>query len=183
MYDAFQLVYRCFACWLLCFWCAVYEWPKPDVSIYIGVPKITGLCHQNPWSHLFFRTEMTDILHTAFGDCPPSSQHTRCENKCLQNHECASMGGKCCPNLCNFSSCVIPKAGNSGVSGYKGCEYWMRQLKDTWLEIRVLMDMHISLSLSRISAATNSAYCGNVKCSPFEKCGTDSNKRPKCVRA
>ncbi|CAO1431149.1 unnamed protein product [Diamesa tonsa] len=26
-------------------------------------------------------------------------------------------------------------------------------------------------------------YCGNVKCSSFEKCGLDSSKRQKCVRS
>lgn len=56
------------------------------------------------------------------GDCPLSSQHTSCAPKCLQDTECSSMGGKCCPNLCNFKSCVIPKQGGStSGTGYKGC--------------------------------------------------------------
>ncbi|XP_031633722.1 uncharacterized protein LOC116347300 [Contarinia nasturtii] len=91
------------------------------------------------------------------GECPLSSQTSSCSPKCLQDHECSAMGGICCPNLCNTKSCVRPKAGSQGSSSgsYKG---------------------------SSTKTATG-VYCGNVKCSAYEKCAEDkSSKRQKCVR-
>lgn len=57
-----------------------------------------------------------------FGECPLSSQMASCTPKCLQDSECSTMGGICCPNLCNTKSCARPKAGSQGSSGggYKG---------------------------------------------------------------
>ncbi|XP_055320288.1 uncharacterized protein LOC129577383 [Sitodiplosis mosellana] len=92
-----------------------------------------------------------------FGECPLSSQMASCTPKCIQDSECSTMGGICCPNLCNTKSCVRPKAGSQGSSsgGYKG---------------------------SATKTATG-VYCGNVKCSAYEKCDLDkSTKRQKCVR-
>ncbi|KAG4066473.1 hypothetical protein HA402_007109 [Bradysia odoriphaga] len=94
------------------------------------------------------------VVHAINGDCPLSSQHTSCSPKCVQDSECSSIGGKCCPNLCNYKSCVRPKVGsNTGGSGYKG-------------------------------TGGAGVYCGNVKCNAYEKCDLDkTTKRMKCVRA
>ena len=48
-------------------------------------------------------------------DCPASSTVTTCTPKCKEDHECASTGGKCCPNLCNARSCYLPKANSKGT--------------------------------------------------------------------
>ncbi|KAJ6646003.1 hypothetical protein Bhyg_01212 [Pseudolycoriella hygida] len=65
---------------------------------------------------------LTAVVHAGInGDCPLSSQHSICTPKCIQDSDCSSIGGKCCPNLCNQKSCVRPQVGsNSGGSGYKG---------------------------------------------------------------
>jgi WAP four-disulfide core domain protein 2 len=90
------------------------------------------------------------------GDCPLSSQVTTCTPKCLQDTECGVVGGICCPNLCNSKSCVRPKTGSSSDK-YKG---------------------------STGGSSASGTYCGNVKCSSFEKCSSDkTTSRPKCVRA
>ncbi|XP_037950400.1 uncharacterized protein LOC119681384 [Teleopsis dalmanni] len=95
-------------------------------------------------------------LALAAGDCPSASKVLNCTPKCLHDSECSSVGGKCCPNLCNARSCVQPNLlGNSGGN---------------------------TSPFNKNSAASGS-YCGNVKCSTFEKCEMDrSTKRPKCVR-
>ncbi|XP_053681065.1 uncharacterized protein LOC128731932 [Anopheles nili] len=38
-------------------------------------------------------------------------------------------------------------------------------------------------SSDKYASGGSGSYCGNTKCNSFEKCGTDANKRPKCVRA
>ncbi|BFG03828.1 uncharacterized protein DMAD_02960 [Drosophila madeirensis] len=98
------------------------------------------------------------VATLAASDCPSSTKVQNCTPKCLHDSECSAIGGKCCPNLCNGRSCVQPnQLGNSG--GDK------------------------SPFGSKNSGATGS-YCGNVKCSSFEKCDMDrSTKRPKCVRS
>ncbi|XP_059612122.1 waprin-like protein [Phlebotomus argentipes] len=90
------------------------------------------------------------------GDCPLSSQMSACSPKCKDDTECSTLGGKCCPNLCNTKSCVLPGAAHRGSSagGYKGS-----------------------------SSGGTGTYCGNVKCNSGEKCDFDkSSKRMKCVR-
>lgn len=67
------------------------------------------------------------FLYAVFGDCPPSGQHTSCLQKCMADSDCTSMGGKCCPNLCNYRSCAIPKQGGS-TDKYKGCKYTPQSL-------------------------------------------------------
>lgn len=53
-------------------------------------------------------------------DCPSYSQVTTCSPKCKEDAECASLGGKCCPNLCNAKSCVTK--GNTNKSGDNKCK-------------------------------------------------------------
>ena len=53
-------------------------------------------------------------------DCPSYSQVTTCSPKCKEDSECVSLGGKCCPNLCNARSCVTK--GNTNKSGDNKCE-------------------------------------------------------------
>ncbi|XP_061392240.1 waprin-Thr1-like [Musca vetustissima] len=96
-------------------------------------------------------------MSLAAGDCPSSTKVQTCTPKCLHDSECSAIGGKCCPNLCNGRSCVQPNLlSNSGS-------------RDT----------------SPFSTGSGGgSYCGNVKCSSFEKCESDrSTKRPKCVRS
>lgn len=65
------------------------------------------------------------------------------------------MGGRCCPNLCNYKSCALPKNTNKNTNNKAGASG---------------------------SGAGN--YCGNMKCSAFEKCDKDkTTQRFKCVRA
>ncbi len=72
-------------------------------------------------SEFFYTFFWNKFNETVNGDCPLSSQHTSCAPKCIQDSECSSIGGKCCPNLCNQKSCVRPQVGsNTGGSGYKG---------------------------------------------------------------
>uniref|UniRef100_A0A7G3B7M4 Putative wap kazal n=1 Tax=Lutzomyia longipalpis TaxID=7200 RepID=A0A7G3B7M4_LUTLO len=89
--------------------------------------------------------------------CPLSSKMSSCSPKCKDDTECSSLGGKCCPNLCNTKSCVLPgsaAAHSSSNTGYKGS-----------------------------SSGATGTYCGNTKCNAGEKCDFDkSSKRQKCVR-
>ncbi|GAB0093579.1 uncharacterized protein DMENIID0001_087390 [Sergentomyia squamirostris] len=88
------------------------------------------------------------------GDCPLSSKMSSCSPKCKDDTECSTLGGKCCHNICNTRSCVLPgSAGSrdSSAGGYKG------------------------------SSSGAGTYCGNVKCNSGEKCDFDkSSKRQKC---
>ncbi|XP_023297918.2 uncharacterized protein LOC111680496 [Lucilia cuprina] len=91
-------------------------------------------------------------------DCPTASKNYICTPRCYKDSDCASIAGKCCPNLCNQNSCVAPHMlTNSGDKyGTKPDKY----------------------------GGSGSVYCGNVKCGPFEKCEVDRiTKREKCVRA
>ncbi|XP_005190815.1 waprin-Thr1 [Musca domestica] len=99
------------------------------------------------------------VMSLAAGDCPSSTKVQTCTPKCLHDSECSAIGGKCCPNLCNGRSCVQPNLlSNSGS-------------RDT-------------SPFSSKNSGSSGSYCGNVKCSSFEKCESDrSTKRPKCVRA
>ncbi|XP_055905137.1 zonadhesin [Eupeodes corollae] len=95
---------------------------------------------------------------SAAGECPSYTKVQNCTPKCLQDSECSSIGGKCCPNLCNGRSCAQPNVLSNSGSGASG--------KDKY------------------SSGGSGSYCGNVKCSSFEKCNMDkSTQRPKCVRA
>ncbi|KAG5667745.1 hypothetical protein PVAND_015715 [Polypedilum vanderplanki] len=90
-------------------------------------------------------------------ECPSYSQVSTCTPKCKEDIECASTGGKCCPNICNTKSCVS-RQNNSKYGTNTGDKYG--------------------------SNTATGSYCGNTKCNSFEKCGTDpSTKRPKCVRS
>ncbi|XP_070501490.1 waprin-like protein [Chironomus tepperi] len=90
-------------------------------------------------------------------DCPSYTQVNTCTPKCKEDIECASSGGKCCPNICSTRSCVS-RQNNSKFGSNSGDKYG--------------------------SNSATGSYCGNVKCSSFEKCGTDpSSKKPKCVRS
>uniref|UniRef100_A0A1L8DP95 Putative conserved secreted protein n=1 Tax=Nyssomyia neivai TaxID=330878 RepID=A0A1L8DP95_9DIPT len=91
------------------------------------------------------------------GQCPLSSKMTMCSPKCKDDTECSTLGGKCCPNICNTKSCLLPgsaAAQSASAAGYKGS-----------------------------SSGGTGTYCGNVKCNSGEKCDFDkSSKRQKCVR-
>ncbi|TMW52563.1 hypothetical protein DOY81_002388, partial [Sarcophaga bullata] len=97
-------------------------------------------------------------LVLASGECPSSTKVQTCTPKCLHDSECSAIGGKCCPNLCNGRSCVqsnlLSNAGSRDTSPFSK------------------------------NSGSSGSYCGNVKCSAFEKCESDrATKRPKCVRA
>nr|XP_019548254.1 WAP, Kazal, immunoglobulin, Kunitz and NTR domain-containing protein 2-like [Aedes albopictus] len=94
----------------------------------------------------------------SFGQCPVSSKVQTCTPKCLSDVDCSTSGGKCCPNTCNYRSCVSPnQLTQSGSGGSSGNKY---------------------------QSGGAGTYCGNVKCSAHEKCDLDkSTKRQKCVRA
>lgn len=74
--------------------------------------------------YLMFHLITWCIFATGYGDCPSpqSSQMASCTPKCLQNSECSTTGGLCCPNLCNTKSCTRPKSGSQGSSNgaFKG---------------------------------------------------------------
>uniref|UniRef100_T1DJ53 Putative salivary cysteine-rich peptide n=1 Tax=Psorophora albipes TaxID=869069 RepID=T1DJ53_9DIPT len=57
----------------------------------------------------------------SFGQCPVASKVQTCTPKCLSDVDCSSIGGKCCPNTCNYKSCVSPtqlsNAASKGGSG------------------------------------------------------------------
>lgn len=107
-------------------------------------------------------------------DCPLSSQVTTCTPKCKEDSDCVSLGGKCCPNLCNNRSCVTK--GNTNKSGDNKCG-----------KLFLLQAIYRYSNLIYFPDASNSAtgsYCGNVKCNAFEKCDLDkTSKRMKCVRS
>ncbi|XP_055593052.1 uncharacterized protein LOC129744514 [Uranotaenia lowii] len=42
----------------------------------------------------------------SFGQCPVASNVQTCTPKCLSDVECSTIGGQCCPNACNYKSCV-----------------------------------------------------------------------------
>ncbi|XP_055856951.1 uncharacterized protein LOC129919878 [Episyrphus balteatus] len=93
-------------------------------------------------------------------ECPSFSKVQNCTPKCLQDTECSSIGGKCCPNVCNGRSCAQQNTLSKSDSGSSAFG-----------------------SKDKYSGGAGT-YCGNVKCSSFEKCDMDkSTKRPKCVRS
>ncbi|TMW48067.1 hypothetical protein DOY81_006858, partial [Sarcophaga bullata] len=97
------------------------------------------------------------VLATLANDCPSSTKIYTCSPRCYKDSDCATIGGKCCPNLCNQKSCVAPH-----MLSNSGDKYGTRPDK----------------------YGSGSVYCGNVKCGPFEKCEVDrTTKREKCVRA
>ncbi|XP_074029090.1 waprin-Thr1 isoform X2 [Leptinotarsa decemlineata] len=86
-------------------------------------------------------------------NCPLSSSMTSCSPKCKEDSEC--FGRKCCSNICNTKSCVPANHKDNQNNGYK----------------------------NQNSKSALGSYCGNVKCSSFEKCDFDkTTKRQKCVR-
>ncbi|XP_055625211.1 uncharacterized protein LOC129767934 [Toxorhynchites rutilus septentrionalis] len=91
----------------------------------------------------------------SFGQCPLASKVQTCTPKCLSDLECSTSGGKCCPNTCNYKSCVSPnQLTQSGSSGNK------------------------------YQSGGAGSYCGNVKCNSYESCQLDkTTKRQKCVRS
>uniref|UniRef100_A0A0K8VYK3 WAP domain-containing protein n=1 Tax=Bactrocera latifrons TaxID=174628 RepID=A0A0K8VYK3_BACLA len=89
--------------------------------------------------------------------CPSSTKVLSCTPKCKQDTDCSAIGGKCCPNLCNERSCIQRNQLDQGNGNSKGGD--------------------------KYSSGNSGAYCGNIKCSPYEKCEMDrSTKRQKCVR-
>ncbi|XP_055531587.1 uncharacterized protein LOC129722285 [Wyeomyia smithii] len=87
--------------------------------------------------------------------CPVSSKVQTCTPKCLSDLDCSTSGGKCCPNTCNFKSCVSPNQLTQSASG--GNKY---------------------------QSGGAGSYCGNTKCNSYETCQLDkTTKRQKCVRS
>ncbi|XP_054090838.1 uncharacterized protein LOC105210339 isoform X1 [Zeugodacus cucurbitae] len=97
------------------------------------------------------------VMSNAQIGCPSSTKVLTCTPKCKQDSDCSAIGGKCCPNLCNERSCIQRNQfDQSSGSNKDGNKY---------------------------SSGSSGAYCGNTKCSPYEKCQMDrSTKREKCVR-
>lgn len=78
---------------------------------------------------------------------------TTCTPKCLHDTECSTLGGKCCPNICNTKSCVI----NRGT-----------------------VDKYATNNKAPVGGGgATGNYCGNSKCNSYEKCDIKKNK---CVR-
>lgn len=71
--------------------------------------------------HVFIILTVFAATFAMSPDCPSYSQVTTCSPKCKEDSECASLGGKCCPNLCNAKSCVTK--GNTNKSGDSKCEF------------------------------------------------------------
>ncbi|XP_067628219.1 waprin-Thr1 isoform X1 [Eurosta solidaginis] len=96
------------------------------------------------------------VISNAQTGCPSSTKVYSCTPKCKHDSDCSSIGGKCCPNLCNERSCIQ----------------------------RNQVDMDSKSGGSKYADSSNQgSYCGNTKCSPYEKCEMDrSTKRMKCVR-
>lgn len=69
---------------------------------------------------IFFVLAFLSAVIALSPDCPSYSQVTTCSPKCKEDAECVSLGGKCCPNLCNAKSCVTK--GNTNKSGDNKCE-------------------------------------------------------------
>ncbi|XP_050293867.1 uncharacterized protein LOC126734336 [Anthonomus grandis grandis] len=109
---------------------------------------------ENFYALLFIGLICISGVISADADCPLSNKMTSCSPKCKDDSECH--GKKCCPNICNARSCVPDhlKYATAGGDGYK-----------------------------QNSKTATGTYCGNVKCSSFEKCEFDrASKRSKCVR-
>ncbi|XP_058464212.1 waprin-Thr1-like isoform X1 [Malaya genurostris] len=88
------------------------------------------------------------------GQCPLASKVQTCSPKCLSDLDCSTSGGKCCPNSCNYKSCVSPNQLVQGSTGNKG------------------------------QSSGSGSYCGNTKCNSYETCQLDkTTKRQKCVRS
>ncbi|XP_049317838.1 uncharacterized protein LOC105226840 isoform X1 [Bactrocera dorsalis] len=97
------------------------------------------------------------VMSNAQIGCPSSTKVLSCTPKCKQDTDCSAIGGKCCPNLCNERSCIQRNQLDQGNGNSKGGD--------------------------KYSSGNSGAYCGNTKCSPYEKCEMDrSTKRQKCVR-
>ncbi|XP_058838349.1 waprin-like protein [Topomyia yanbarensis] len=89
------------------------------------------------------------------GQCPISSKVQTCTPKCLSDFDCSTTGGKCCPNTCNYKSCVSPNQLTQGAS-----------------------------SGNKNQSSGAGSYCGNTKCNSYETCQLDkTTKRQKCVRS
>lgn len=79
--------------------------------------------------HVFVILAVVACAAALSPDCPSYSQVTTCTPKCKEDSECAALGGKCCPNLCNHKSCVTK--GNTNKSGDSKCEicFWFKDLR------------------------------------------------------
>lgn len=109
-------------------------------------------------------------------DCPSYSQVTTCTPKCKDDAECASAGGKCCPNLCNAKSCV--NKGNFNKNTQDKCKISMK------FSGIIIFAINFFFFVTDSSSGGAGSYCGNVKCNAFEKCALDkSTKRQQCVRS
>ncbi|XP_055601158.1 uncharacterized protein LOC129750002 [Uranotaenia lowii] len=98
------------------------------------------------------------IEAASFGQCPVASKVQTCTPKCLSDVDCSTSGGKCCPNTCNYKSCVSPSQLTQSTGGGQ--------------------------SGNKYQSGGAGTYCGNVKCNAFETCKLDpSSKRQKCTRS
>ncbi|XP_011295532.2 waprin-like protein [Musca domestica] len=108
---------------------------------------------------LVFTCVMAQIISAQSNECPPSSKVYTCSPRCYKDGDCATMGGKCCPDTCNQKSCVprhmLNKYGDAG-----------------------------NTRPDKYGPNKGTVYCGNVKCTAFERCEVDrTTKRERCVRA
>lgn len=59
-----------------------------------------------------------NVILSIVPECPPSSKVYTCSPRCYKDGDCATMGGKCCPDTCNQKSCVprhmLNKYGDAG---------------------------------------------------------------------
>lgn len=102
---------------------------------------------------------LTLMVVVQANECPPPSKIYNCTPRCFKDSDCASIAGKCCPNLCNQSSCVARHMLTNSSDKYGSKP-----------------DKH--------GINSGSVYCGNVKCTAFERCEVDRiTKKEKCVRA
>uniref|UniRef100_A0A8D8FAA4 (northern house mosquito) hypothetical protein n=1 Tax=Culex pipiens TaxID=7175 RepID=A0A8D8FAA4_CULPI len=105
---------------------------------------------------LFVLAVIAAIEAASFGQCPLASKVQTCTPKCLSDVDCSASGGKCCPNTCNYKSCVSPNQLQQGAGS----------------------------GSNKYQSGGAGAYCGNVKCNSYESCQLDkTTKRQKCIRS
>ncbi|XP_075163445.1 waprin-Thr1-like [Haematobia irritans] len=102
---------------------------------------------------------MAAVVFVIANECPTPSKIYTCSPRCYKDSDCAQFGGKCCSDNCNQKSCVprhmLTKFGDS--SNTRPDKYGPNK---------------------------GSVYCGNVKCTAFEKCEVHRiTKKERCVRA
>lgn len=85
-------------------------------ALCVAVVQSAGNYNINTLNKEYKKIICDFMLYT--GSCPLSSQVTTCTPKCTNDLECSSIGGSCCPNICNTKSCSRPKSGTSGTDKY-----------------------------------------------------------------